>query len=203
MLRNPIEAAPSLHRQLLNALDEDAEDFEEAWTLQNERSRGRCIPASCRTPQTLLYGPALSFGRQLERLFEIASRDQVFVALHADLQADPAKTYRDVLAFLGVAQDGRTTFERVNERAKIRSRFVQRLVNRPNPIKDRIAGAIKKITGRDSLGVSAALGRLNKAGTNAQPLSPAMRHRLTAYFRPDILLLQDILGRDLSAWLGD
>jgi hypothetical protein len=34
------------------------------------------------------------------------------------------------------------------------------------------------------------------------PLEPALRARLLETFRPDVLALQDRLGRDLSGWLA-
>ena len=37
MLRNPVDMAPSYHRQLLINLEEDIEDFEQAWHLQENR----------------------------------------------------------------------------------------------------------------------------------------------------------------------
>jgi len=33
------------------------------------------------------------------------------------------------------------------------------------------------------------------------PLDPKIRHELTAGYRNDILMLQDLIGRDLSHWL--
>jgi hypothetical protein len=33
------------------------------------------------------------------------------------------------------------------------------------------------------------------------PLDPGTRARLLELYRPDILALQDLLGRDLSGWL--
>jgi hypothetical protein len=35
------------------------------------------------------------------------------------------------------------------------------------------------------------------------PLDPAIRLSLRADFRDDVLLLQNLIGRDLSAWLAD
>ena len=34
------------------------------------------------------------------------------------------------------------------------------------------------------------------------PLAAAIRQRLKAFYREDILRLQDLIGRDLSEWLG-
>ena len=37
MVRNPVSMVPSYHRQLINNLEEDIEDFETAWNTQDNR----------------------------------------------------------------------------------------------------------------------------------------------------------------------
>ena len=44
---------------------------------------------------------------------------------------------------------------------------------------------------------------INKNMKKLPPLDPAIRNQLNTFFRQDILLLQDQINKDLSAWLGE
>ena len=48
MFRNPLEMLHSFHAQLLYVAEESESDFETAWRLQEERSRGIGLPPRSR-----------------------------------------------------------------------------------------------------------------------------------------------------------
>lgn len=51
--------------------------------------------------------------------------------------------------------------------------------------------------------VPPGLGKRHNAAPNEQPLAPELRRRLLEIYRDDILGLQELLGRSLSAWLKE
>jgi len=56
-------------------------------------------------------------------------------------------------------------------------------------------------TGR-TWGILSSLSRRNVKYRSRAPLSDEMRHTLKEYFREDILLLSEVLKRDLSHWVS-
>lgn len=201
LLRNPVDQAPSMHSQMVFGLYEDEEDFERAWDLQGERAAGRRIPKRCTCPEVLQYGRVASYAGQVARLFESFPRDRVRVYLTDDLQASAKGVYEDVLAFVGVDSDGRTEFPRVNENKVFQSALLARMTERPPGFWVAGARMAKRALGLQRIGLLRWLREMNKRKVARAPLSPAFRERLVEEFREDVLRLQDILERDLSAWL--
>ena len=131
MLRNPVDLVPSLHSQLLYMLDEDEPDLARAWELQEARSRGERVPATARVPAFLQYGEAARLGAQLARVYEALPREQVLTIVFDDLRDDTGAVYRRTLEFLGLPDDGRADFPRVNENKVHRAEAVARFTQRP------------------------------------------------------------------------
>ena len=76
MVRNPLEMAVSLHAQLVWTLDEDTHNFDEAWSMMDERKAGRKIPKKCRESAFLQYREACQLGGQIERFMNIVPPSQ-------------------------------------------------------------------------------------------------------------------------------
>lgn len=195
MVRNPIEMARALHNEYCRSLLEDERDFAAAWRLQDRRLQGEHLPRRFPDPQLLQYGDVCKLGEQLRRLFLVASREQCHVVVYDDFAASPGKSYREVLRFLELGDDGRTEFSLVN---------TSRIVKRPA-----IEGALLRVERvRRLLGIPGGLGlhawinRFNMTpGKSAVP--PGLHDELRDYFRTDILLLSQLLDRDLVHWLGE
>jgi hypothetical protein len=200
MVRNPVELVPSLHSQLRYMLDEDEPDPERAWDLQEARAAGERLPPSVRVPAFLQYGAAASLGAQLRRVYEHVPREQVKVLVMDDLKADTGAVYREALAFLGVPDDGRTEFPRVNENKVHQRPAVARFTQRPPAPLVAVAKGVKRVAGIERLGVLDRVRRTNREVTRRQEISPEFADRLRAYFRDDVALLGDLIGRDLGAW---
>ena len=78
-----------------------------------------------------------------------------------------------------------------------KSRFLQDLFTRPNPIKTMFKPFVSKQL-RRSIANSVL-----KRNLGAKPtLSPEIRQELIEYYREDILKLQELIQRDLSEWLA-
>jgi hypothetical protein len=208
LVRDPLSMLPSYHLRMLFLLQEDEQDFARAWELQTARARGERIPRLCLDPRLLLYGEVAKLGAQIERLFAVAGRGRSLVVLFDDLVAEPAAVYRRVLEFIGVDHDGRTRFAPKYESRIYRSRLLQRLLYRPVI---RYGGVITTLQ-RRARSQPRARGRRkslikrlthwNTVSTRPAPLAPGMRAIVRETLMPDVEHLSDLLGRDLSHWLG-
>lgn len=200
MVRNPLEMVPSLHGQLLYAVDEDERDVARAWALQGERAAGRSLPERVRVAEFLQYGEACRLGAQMERLLGVIPREQVLPIVFDDFRADPGAVYRDTLAFLGVPDDGRREFPRINPNTVHRAPAVAKLTQRPPGVALAAARAVKRVTGIKQLGILNRIRARNRVVAERAPLDPAFLDLLADHFRDDVALLGRLLQRDLSHW---
>lgn len=193
-LRNPVEMAPALQAECLAQGWEDERDFGRAWALQAVRRGGGALPVTVRSdPLRLQYGAYCRLGQQLQRLYARVPRDRVLPLLLDDLRADPLQLYRQTLAFLNVADDGRDQFPVVNAATRTRWPWLSRAMRRASQLR----GALGV---HGDWGLMAALRRFNSAAESRPPLSPAMTRTLRDYFADDVALLSKLLGRDLCHW---
>ena len=173
---------------------------ERAWDLQESRAAGDDLPETVRVPEFLQYGAAASLGAQLQRVHEFFPREQVKVLVMDDLKADTGAVYREALAFLGVPDDGRTEFPRVNENKVHQRPAVARFTQRPPAPLVAVAKGVKRVAGIERLGVLDRVRRTNRQVTRREEISPEFADRLRVRFRDDVALLGDLIGRDLGAW---
>lgn len=203
-LRNPVDFIQSYHQLNLSLLREDEPDLALAWDLQDLRRQGLHLPKSAREPELLLYGEIGQFSKYVERLFTIFPREQVKVILLEDLASNTKAVYEDILKFLGVPSDGRTDFQRVNANFENKSQLLAKLFHPPQPVYQLFMkmislfgiGFMKKVSV-----IYNRIERLNTARSTRSTMNPVLRTRLINHFRPDVEILADMLGQDLSAWL--
>jgi hypothetical protein len=200
MLRNPVDIAHAFHSELLYDSSEDEASFEKAWALQERRSRGEAIPRLCREPQLLQYQRVAELGAQVERLLSIFPSSQVKFVYHEDLAAAPGQVYSEVLQFLGIRDDGRREFPRVNENKEARNQFLATALSRPSRSLSAIAGWARQTLGLKS-GILDPLRRLNRRRIPRDELAPGFRSELAAAFRGDLRRLERVVGRDLAHWI--
>jgi hypothetical protein len=203
MLRNPVELVPSLHSQLLYMLDEDEPDAARAWELQDARRRGEHLPEHVRVPEFLQYGDAASLGAQLRRVHESIPPERVLTIVFDDLRADTGAVYRRAIDFLGLPDDGRAEFPRVNENKVHRAEAVARFTQRPPQALVSVARGVKRVTGVERLGVLDRVRRGNRQVAPRPETDPELTGERRAYFRDDVGELGELIGRDLSGWIED
>lgn len=191
MLRNPLEMAISLYRHKCYVNFEHIENFEEAWDAQDDRRAGRRITTDADASQ-LVYGEACKVGEQLERLVNTAGRSNVLPILLEDVAKDPGASYRKILAFLNVPDDGRTDFRRLNGAKTYKNKLFH----------DAIQGAAK-VKLKLGINYNFNLLRFNRKPAPRLVLSPHLREQLKDYFRKDVHLLSEILSRDVTDWVSD
>ena len=204
MLRNPVDVVQSLHSQMYYNLDENIADFETAWRAQEQRKTGENIPPLCREPLFLQYRDFAMFGKQIKRLLDQAPRNQVKIIFFNDFIQNTRQIYLDTLEFIGVKDDGRTQFPKINENKQSRSRIISRFIHRPPKFVTALTKWAKNITGIKRFGVyklAACLGDKFNAQTTTRTQPPeALKRVLIHEFNSDIIELERITGKDLSAW---
>jgi hypothetical protein len=190
LLRNPLELAEATHNEFAK-YGMEIPSFEAAWRLQEARMCGLHLPPPFKVGGPLQYGRAAKIGEQVQRLLAIAPREQVHFILQGDLARDPAGVYRTLLRWLDLPDDDRAEFPRLNPSAHRRFPKIEKYLLW---LRDK----------RHSLGLPGGLGihalieKFNR--TERQPLRPEFVRELRAYFREDVALLTELIGRDLTDW---
>jgi hypothetical protein len=191
ILRNPVDRAYSAFTMLLMNGRETTVSFSRA--LAAEESR---IAAGWSF--IWHYRRMGLYSAQIERYYRAFARERLCIVLYDDLSSEPRAVLRDLFGFIGVDD-----------------RFVPDMSQRSNvSFVPKHPGYQRMIVRRGSLG---RLGRTLLPGrmrqrlkeelvystmTRPEPIAPGLRRQLADDFKPDILKLQDLLGRDLSHWLS-
>ncbi len=192
MIRNPAEMVYSLHDHLFCGGIENIKDFKTAWLLQEKRLLR--LDAAHGYPAEIQYGSACRIGSQLMFLYGLVPAEKICVVVFDDLVSNPRKQYQKVLNFLGLPDDGKESFPVFNPAKENKSYWMFQFINFLNEVKKKLA--IKK-----SLGVVGALSKLNTRIRPRPSLSLEMRQVLAEYFKEDVLILQNLLGRRFEDWL--
>ena len=194
MLRNPIEAARSMHAYWWSNELEDVGDFEQAWRLQEPRLEGQNLPPRWPYPQLLQYGAQYCYAPQVRRLLAQAPRAQCLFLLFEEFFANPSREFARVLEFLGLAPDpARTDFPVVNQAVGARSARLDRLLRHPPPALLTLRRAAHAV----AFHPMRALQRLNRVAGRKPPLRESFRAELEEYFSGDVAELEQLLGRRL------
>jgi hypothetical protein len=208
MVRSPLTMLPSYHLRMQYLLQEDEADFDTAWGLQEARARGEHVPRRCLDARLLMYGEVTRFGRQIERLFQLAGREKAHVIVFEDFVADTLLEYRKVLDFLHVDYDGQTVFPRRYQSQMYRYRWLQTLVFAPVALGGKMIVSLQRRKRKYKADGSSKkrdwvkrLTDFNKAPMQPPPLSPQMRALVSDHLRSDVELLSRLLQRDLGFWL--
>ena len=195
ILRNPADRAYSHYSQNLQDGREALADFSRALALEEARIRDNWWPE-------FHYVRMGLYCAQLKRYFEIFDRDQIKVFLHEDFNSDPYGLLRDTFEFLGVDE----TFTphaaiRSNPSGVPKSKSLHALLRRLESTRPKIERFVPEKTLRPMVRLSRNLKNRNVVRLQ---ISPGERRRLIdEYFREDLEGLQQLIQRDLSAWLGN
>jgi hypothetical protein len=136
-----------------------------------------------------------TYAEKLERFFALFPRERIRILLLEDLEAAPDRTMRGLFGFLGVDEGFVPDLARVsNPGGEPRIRALHGLLS------DRRVRAL----GRRALppALTDRLRALRSRNLKKRGPTPEDRGAALAVFRDDILRTQDLIGRDLSHWLG-
>lgn len=193
VLRNPVERAYSHYRQMVRDGREPIADFFSALREEAARVEDHWWPDFHYARIGLYYS-------QLEHYFDLFDRDQIRVYLYEDLNSNPRGLLRDLFGFLEVAEGFVPELSiRYNASGVPKNRAAHALLQRLRIVRPFLERALPRRQVRHLVRLGASLHNRNLVNP---PLSPEVRARITdEYFREDILKLQALIRRDISAWL--
>jgi hypothetical protein len=188
VLRNPVDRAFSSYLHVIRHGREKL-SFEEGLLAEEDRIAQGWEPI-------WHYQRVGLYAEQVERFLDLFGREQTRFYLYDDFQRDPYGLLTEIYKFLdvdpGFVAD---TSVKPNVTGVPKSKWLGRLVFQPNSLKTVARICLPRKTRYE---LSQKLGQrlLFKPS-----LDEATHARLSLTFRSDILDLQKLIGRDLSAWV--
>lgn len=198
MIRNPVDAAYSLHGQLLWSCNEDIADFEQAIAAEEDRRAGRRIPAECTSPDGLQYTAVFTYTPQIRRFFDALGRDRVKVIVFEDFTRDTPATFEQILRFLDLDPSFVPNFEIVNAAKPVAPALNRFFAKRPG-LRNAVHKFVPAGVQRKLIDAIPYFARTIK---RPRKLDSETRRRLVPRFRDDIGELSKLLGRDFTYWLS-
>lgn len=197
VLRNPAERAYSAFLHAIRIGMEPLTDFAQALREEEKRVIEDSHP-------TLHYRNRGFYFRQLERYYGVFGQKQVGVWLYEDLKDDPEGTLQDIFRFLGVDDAFVPDTSSKHNRAGVPRGGVARATVKAMDIA--ASAFLEKFTSASRLYPFLSKMRQFIQGrivVKPPPLDQRIRAELLEGYRDDVLNLQGLIGRDLSAWLKD
>jgi hypothetical protein len=196
-LREQEEFLPSLHNQYLREFSEEIQDFEAVWKLSGNRPP-ETVPPACLEPRTLDYAAMGRFSEQVGRYLTAFPAAQVRVIRFHDWIADPRAAYLEILDFLGLDDDRRSEFPRINEGVTYRSRRLVRFILFPPLFARKAARLVKRLTGLQGLKIYPAVKKmvnLLSATGYKKEIDRKLSEEIRRYYAEDNRLLEEQLRR--------
>lgn len=200
LLRNPVDQMYSQHSEMLFQGDEDIASFGVAIEAEDDRKKGGRVPTGCQKVFGLFYRDLARYRDQVDRYVSLFGRDQVCVVLYDDLVADTPATYRHVVRFLDVEAGRHPEFGVVNANKVVRSARTRDLLRHAPPGLRR-AGRMVVPDARARAALRRRLHALNTRARARPVMDLDLRRRLVEEMAPEVRRLEELLGRDLRAWL--
>lgn len=191
VLRNPVERAFSAYTHLVRDGIESL-PFERCLEMEEKRIRENWFP--------LHFFKELGFYYRQVKAYLENFRD-IRVYLYDDFKKHTLDTVKDVYAFLGVDPSFTPDVSiKYNPSGIPRSAIIHRfLSNYDHPLKRILRPLFVRVIGKERTGDLANYYK-NK-NLKAISMKPETRGYLIELYRGDVLMLQDLIKRDLSSWL--
>lgn len=189
VLRNPVDRAQSAYTYLLRD-GEETRTLEECLQVEEERCRARWSMSHC-------YRGAGLYARQVKAYQDHFSRVKVY--LYEDLSAGALGLTRELFGFLGVDPEFVPDVEtRHNISGIPKHVWLHRLLSNSNPFLDLVRPVVRRVT--TSRQRRRLVEGLRGRCLRRPELPESTRQVLKGLFRDDILELERLIHRDLSAW---
>lgn len=187
VLRNPVERAYSDY--LMHVRD----------LLGNRNPLAEQLKNSAESSYTLLKG---RYYEGTKHFLETFGPEQVKFFLYDDLRRDSCTFMREVYSFIGVNPDFEADTAKRGQAAQVpKNQTINQLLRGKNPVRSAAGAVLKTMMSEEQRQkLRSRLIAANSQSKEALPLSDEDRQRLENYYREDILRLQDLINRDLSAW---
>lgn len=193
ILRQPAERAYSSYVYHVSIRQEEELDFRRA--LQHEaENRLRRLDGRQRRD----FARGLYF-ENLQRYFQCFPRERIRIWLYDDLQADARALMRDIFHHIGV-DDTFTPDTSIHHNAAAWPRLclAPLVAHRAEQLAFRIILRFPK-----AMRTQMERGYYRLTRTQPPPFDAELRRELTARYREDILLTQELIDRDLTHWLEE
>ncbi len=195
VFRHPVDRALGLYAHMVEGGYEMHRSFERALDAEERRFHSERFRRSCRQSfWNYMYVRSGLFGEQVQRYFEHFESEQFWFTTLDRLIAEPAKTMRDLHRFLGVEPVEVEKFPRDATSKGIRSQIVAYA-------EQRLFRPLARRTGFPGESTRTAISRWNRRH-DKPTMQPETRARLRDRFEPDLRLLRDLTGIDLTAGAG-
>jgi hypothetical protein len=192
VLRHPADRAYSRFLHLVREGREPLTDFGRALDEEEKRIRDRWWPDFHYLHMGLYYA-------QLRRYLDVFPRNQIKIYLQEDLRSDPYGVLRDMFGFLGVDETFMPdTSVKYNVSGVPKSRLLHQLLQRSRSVRPFVERFLPEKQRQRILRVAS---NIHNRNLTKPELPPEVRGRLIEGYREDTLKLQELIGRDLTAWL--
>lgn len=192
VFRHPADRALGLYARMVEGGYEMHRSFERALDAEDRRFHSERFRRTCRQSfWNYMYVRSGLFGEQVQRYFEYFDRRQFWFTTLDRLITEPAQTMHDLQGFLDVEPVEVERFPRDATSKGIRSQPVAYA-------EQRLLRPLTRRTGFPGESTLAAISRWN-GGDDKPTMQPATRFRLQERFEPDLRLLRDLTGIDLTA----
>lgn len=189
VLRDPVERTLSSFLHMIRDGREETTDFATALSRESQRVE--------RNWEYLWHYTRVSlYAEQVKRYMDHFPKEQILFVLYDDFASDARGFLTLIYRFLEVAPDFEADISiRPNTTGIPRIGPLYDLLSRPNPVKAALQPLLPQPLKR--LATSLKLKNMKRPS-----IPTTVRTSLDELFRPDILALQDLLHRDLSAWMA-
>ncbi len=185
VLRDPIERAFSHWMMDLRSNDVCRNSFHEAILKDQENTDGIW-------GKNHLYIEIGLYHKQVERYFNVFPKEQVLVLLYDDLKSDPVAFFKKLFEFLEIENLPIDVDERFNFASLPRYPALDTMIKKARL--DRLAAKYFPVS------VKKKIKNVLFNKDDLPKLTSRDRGNVISYFEADIILLEELLGRDLSAW---
>jgi hypothetical protein len=197
--RDPVELVSSYFTFLQTETWEDQPTLEAAWRIQEDRRRGHKIPAAARRPSSVIYSNVALLGRQITDARHIFG-DRLKVYDMKELTKETARVSHEIQTWIGVDAQDLGALPSLNPARSARYRMLNLLAKNP-PLPLRVVkNKLKSVLGMSSLGIVKTIARMNEVPVKRE-MDEALRHEMQIYFKEDVCLLEETVGKNLrGAW---
>ncbi len=106
LLREPVEATLSMHKQRLGYVDikmrEISDDFMQCWNKLEDRKEDKGFPKGCRNKFLFRYDLLYSYERYLPFIIDSIKNENLFIGFYDDYKNKPEEFYSKLFVFLGI-----------------------------------------------------------------------------------------------------
>ncbi len=189
ILRNPVEQAFSHFMYATKQCIEPESDFTTALGLENKRLADNWQPL-------FGYSSFPRYAEQLSRYFAIFPKQQFLIRTYEDFQDKPNEVLKDIFGFIGVDVGFKPDMsQKLNAGGVPKNQALQNFLMKSNPITRAIGLVVPPAT---RLRIRDRLAKLNLDRAEAMP--DAARTILHQRLDDEIIRLEHLIARDLSAW---